>query len=108
VRRGVLPEALKEERKMNLNQNLSNSKIEGLKAGISDIMQGLVTLNKVLTMIQVPESAKYPDGRSQLHDSHVEAFKRHHGIQDAHVQASVIKTAWCHHISKRRYRYRQL
>jgi hypothetical protein len=80
VRRGVLPEALKEERKMNLNQNLSNSKIEGLKAGISDIMQGLVTLNKVLTMIQVPESAKYPDGRSQLHDSHVEAYKRHHGI----------------------------
>jgi hypothetical protein len=69
-----------------MNVNLSNEQINGLKAGIQDVMQGLMTLNKVLTMIQLPESAKYPEGRSQLHDSHVEAYKRHHGIHDSHVE----------------------
>jgi hypothetical protein len=69
-----------------MNANLSNEHINGLKAGIQDVMQGLMTLNKVLTMIQVPESAKWPDGRPQLHDSHVEAYKRHHGIHDSHVE----------------------
>lgn len=70
-----------------MSANLSNEQINGLKAGIQDIMQGLLTVNKVLTMVQVPESAKYPDGRTELHDAHVQAFKRHHGIHNAHVQA---------------------
>jgi hypothetical protein len=59
-----------------MNANLSNEQIDGLKAGIQDVMQGLLTLNKVLTMIQVSESAKYPGGRPEIYDAHVEAFNR--------------------------------
>ena len=48
----------------------TENQISGLKAGINDIMQGLLTLNKVLAMNQIPESAKYANGRLALHDSH--------------------------------------
>jgi hypothetical protein len=51
-----------------MSVNLSNEQISGLKAGIQDVMQGLLTMNKVLTMIQAPESAKFPEGRTELHD----------------------------------------
>ena len=58
---------------VHVNQN----QLDGIKAGIAEIMQGCMTLNKVLTMIQIPESSKYPEGRLELHDSHVKAFNPH-------------------------------
>ena len=56
--------------------HVNQTQLDGIKAGIAEIMQGCMTLNKVLTMIQIPESSKYPEGRPELHDSHVEAFNR--------------------------------
>jgi hypothetical protein len=35
-------------------------------------MQGCMTLYKVLTMIQIHEAAKYPDGRPEHQSLHVE------------------------------------
>jgi len=42
---------------------LSDEMLAGIKAGLNDIMQGCMTINKVITMYQIPESQKWPDGR---------------------------------------------
>ena len=67
----------------------TENQIDGIKAGISDIMQGCMTLNKVLTMMQIPEESKYPNGRpTVIHDSHVQCYERFKAsLHDAHVQA---------------------
>lgn len=66
-------------RQMQFTEN----QINGLKAGLSDIIQGCITLNKTLTMIRIPESAKFPEGKETiehavaLHDAHVRVHQEH-------------------------------
>jgi hypothetical protein len=50
-----------DEQLVYVNQNQLN----GIRAGLAEIMQGCMTLNRVLTMIQIPESDKYPEGRPE-------------------------------------------
>lgn len=42
---------------------LSEAQIAGIKAGLASIAQGCVTLIKVLSMAEIPEDDKYPEGR---------------------------------------------
>ena len=48
---------------MSKSMQFSENQINGLKAGLGQIAQGCVTLIKVLSMSQVPETDKYPKGR---------------------------------------------
>lgn len=50
---------MNESKQMQFNEN----QINGLKAGLSQVAQGCLTLIKVLTMSQIPETEKYPHGR---------------------------------------------
>ena len=45
---------------------LSDEMLAGIKAGLNDIMQGCMTINKVITMYGIPESHKYPGGRKEV------------------------------------------
>ena len=51
-----------------------------LQLALQDVTQACLALHRVLTKVQMPEEVP------ELHDAHVEAFKRHHGICDSHVE----------------------
>ena len=53
---------------------LTENQITGIRAGLADIAQGCITINKTLAMAGIPESAKRP---TELHDAHVQAWERH-------------------------------
>ena len=75
MRQGELPKALKEDSEMKHTQSgdvlahVSQSHIDDIKAGLAQIMQGCMTLNRALTMMQVPKPPV-------LHDAHVQEYYR--------------------------------
>jgi uncharacterized protein YwlG (UPF0340 family) len=54
--------------------HMNQSNLNEIKAGIAQIMQGCMTLNRALTMSQVPKPVV-------LHDAHVQAYNRHNAAE---------------------------
>ncbi len=58
--------------------SVNQQQIDAIKSGLAEIMQGCMTLTRVLTLSQVPESATNRETPSSLkHDAHVQCYEQH-------------------------------
>jgi hypothetical protein len=69
---------------------MNKEQVVEVQHALQNIMQGCMTLNKVLTAFQIPESAikleREIEKKCCLRDAHVQAYKEHLALHDVHVR----------------------
>jgi len=77
---------MKQAQSGDLFVNVIQSNLNDIKAGLARIMQGCMTLNRALTMMQVPKPVIQ-------HDAHVQAYYRFNAGQanNGHAQRAEIE-----------------